>query len=130
MLQGFISFISDIFCPEYAVAGGIPYRFEDEKKAKPGLKLFKGEGGNSTPTIANPPAPPPVNLPSPPAPPPPPPPPQLANAVDVALAQRQSQKATAGQFGYNASLLGNGGADPAQKPVVGSLLGNGLNAPK
>ncbi len=131
MLSEFLSFILDIFsisAPEMALAGGRPFRFEDEKGSR--QCLFAAKGGGAPPNIQAPPTPPPINLPAPPAPPPPPPPPQMANATDVALARQQSLQSTAGQFGYKNAQLNNGGKDPAQQTGVASLLGNGQAAAK
>ena len=119
-------FISRLF-PAYALAGGLDCERGQRRETRPSNAVFKG-GGGGTPNIAAPPAPPPVNLPPPPAPPPPPPPPQLADSVDVAKAQLQAVQASSKDFGYQASLLGNNGNDPAQRPQnIGSLLGNGRN---
>jgi hypothetical protein len=122
------SILERMFVPGLALAGGGTF---EPKEDKPWFGFHKGGGSKPAPTpaptpqIQAPPTPPPVNLPTPPPPPPAPAPPQMANSVDVAKAQQQSIQATGRDFGYKASLLGQGGVDPAQRPSVGSLLGNG-----
>jgi len=115
--------------PVYALPSGVLFFGPPTDNGKSLLFNAKG-GGGGTPNIAPPPAAPVVNLPAPPAPPPPPPAPQLADAVDVAKAQQQSIQQSGKDFGFQASLLGNNGNDPAQRPqTIGSLLGNGRATP-